>query len=82
MTHTPTPSLAIVSESASHIAFVNGGTYSRGEVIRAVNCHSDLVRALKEILYQAPNGRWFVGVNGDSDVTYIVDDVMRKAEAK
>lgn len=51
-----TRTLAVISESASHIAFVNGNTYKREEVVRAVNSFEELLTVLKVTLKLARDG--------------------------
>lgn len=63
-----TPTLAVISESATHIAFVNGNTYKREEVVRAVNSHEELKKiearyeALIQVLSQYGASDWVTGL--------------------
>lgn len=44
-----TPTLAIISKNATHIAFVNGPTVERAQALRAVNAHEELL----DMVYRA-----------------------------
>jgi hypothetical protein len=46
------PTITIVPESASHVAFVNGKTYSR----KQIEAYPDLLASLKEYKETATNG--------------------------
>lgn len=57
---------------------------SSGDAIHAVNCHDDLVEALKsarETILELVNSRWSESEGSDVEWTKDIDAVLLKAEA-
>lgn len=84
--HTPTPLDRDEFEALEIIVAKHFGPAETAFTVRAVNCHEEMVKALKDVLFvlkgQAQAGNYFDSSERDISLEGVVEQAIAKAEGK